>query len=129
MKLAQNKIVVILLMLVAFIGQAMASVAVPCAHESMMNTSMSMMTHESMTNMNHAEMMSGSIEQSDNQATKMDCCQEQCKCPMNGCVSLSLFVNANPSFNYGAITQQKISQLPSLHQPQVNASLYRPPIS
>ncbi len=127
MKLAQNKIVVILFMLVAFIGQAMASITVPCAHESM-NTNMSMMTHEAMTNMDHA-MMIDSAEQTADENTLMDCCQEQCKCPMNGCISLSLLVNVNLSFNYGVITQQKISQLLSLHQPQVNSSLYRPPIS
>jgi len=128
MKLAQNKILVILLMLVAFIGQAMASITVPCAHESM-NTNMSMMAHEDMSNMNHTDMMSDGTEQADNQTTTMDCCQEQCKCPMNGCISISLFVNVNLGFNYGVIAQQKISQLPSLHQPQVNTSLYRPPIS
>jgi hypothetical protein len=134
-KLAQNKVLIVLLMLVAFIGQAMVSTAmsyanVTCAHE--INADMAMMIHDDVVSgmaneaMNHASMMSDSSGQEHNQAT-MDCCQEQCQCPMNGCVSLSLL--ANTSFNALAIAEQKIPQLTSLHASQINASLYRPPIS
>ena len=125
MKLTQNKILVILLMLVAFIGQAMASTTMSCVHESK-DVDMSMMQHANMSEtitMNHADMMLANSDQS----SKMDCCQEQCKCPMSGCISLSLLIDTR--FNYGVIAEQKISQLSSLHQPQVNSSLYRPPIS
>ena len=109
-------------MLVAFIGQAMASTAVSysaasCVH-GMMNTGMSMMTHDAITSdmvdetMSQATMMLNG-EQEKNQATMMDCCQEQCQCPMNGCVSLSLLFNSY--FNSEIIAEQKIPQSSSLH--------------
>ena len=121
MKLTQNKIFVILLMLVAFIGQAVASTTMSCVHESM---DMSTMQHATMseTMMNHADMTTNS-----QQNNKMDCCQEQCKCPMSGCVSIYLLVDTR--FNSEPIPEQKISQLSSIHQSQTNSSLYRPPIS
>ena len=122
MKLAQNKIVVVLLMLVTFMGQAMAYTATPCAH-SIADADMPMM--------NHAKMMSVSMDKNHQQEnapeTNMDCCQEQCQCPMSGCVSLSVLVNN--SFNHSISAEQKIVQLPSLHQSQINSFLYRPPIS
>jgi len=116
-------------MLMAFIGQAMASTAMsyatmPCTHESM-SAKMSMMTHDDMANetMNHASMMLSDR----NQENIMDCCQEQCQCPMSGCVSLSFLLNT--SFNSEVIAEQKILQSSSLQQSQINSSLYRPPIS
>lgn len=110
-------------MLVAFIGQAMASTTmsyatVSCVHESM-NAKMSMMTH--------ADMILNDSRYEKNQATMMDCCQEQCQCPMNGWVSLSLLFNIQ--FNSEVISDQKIFQPSSLLQSQINSSLYRPPIS
>mgnify|MGYP003385904190 FL=1 len=137
MKLAHKNIVMLMLMLVAFIGQAMASTAVSysaasCVHGSM--AEMSMMTHESADMvdmadeaMSHAGMMLNADEQKKNQSTIMDCCQELCKCPMNGCVSLSLLVNS--SFISEVIAEQKIFHTSSSHQSQVSSSLYRPPIS
>lgn len=113
-------------MLVAFIGQAMASTVMSyatasCAHEMMAD--MSMMAD---TMMNHASMMSDKSRQEQNQGT-MDCCKEQCQCPMNGCVSLSLLVDTG--FNSLVIAEQKIPQPSSLTPSQISASLYRPPIS
>ena len=113
-----------MLMLVAFIGQAMASTTMSCEHESS-TANMSEMKHEAMldSTMNHSDMMSVN----DDSNNMMDCCQEQCKCPMNGCFSLSLLVNTH--FNSLGIAEQKIPQLSSVHQSQINTSLYRPPIS
>jgi len=133
MKLAHNNIFIVMLMLVTFIGQAMASTAVSysatsCVHGSM-NAEMTMMSHDNVDNdttdevMNHSSMMLSDI----NKESTMDCCQEQCQCPMNGCVSLSLLFNSY--FNSEIIAEQKIPQSSSLHKSQVSASLYRPPIS
>jgi len=105
-------------------GQAMAYTATPCAH-SIADAD------ADMPMMNHAKMMSVSMDKNHQQEnapeTNMDCCQEQCQCPMSGCVSLSVLVNN--SFNHSISAEQKIVQLPSLHQSQINSFLYRPPIS
>ncbi len=119
-------------MLVAFTTQVMASsamsyAAISCAHKSM-SADMPMMTNGYVANeMPNKVMGQTSMMLSDNNQEKMDCCQEQCHCPMSGCVSLSFLFNTH--FNTEVIVEQKIAQLSSLHQSQVNSSLYRPPIS
>lgn len=123
MKMMKHNLLVILLMLVAFVGQAIASVTMSCVHESMTVDSAMLMQHDAMS----VPAMANNIVQEQNQSTMMDCCQEQCQCPMSGC--LSLFMHTNSSFPSAIITEQQITQLPSLAKSQVNPSLYRPPIS
>lgn len=116
MKFVQSNIVVVMLMLMTFIGQAMASTAMPCAHVSM---DMPMMNHEEMSNTDAMSVM-------DDEASMMDCCQDQCQCPMSGCVSLFVLINNHVSHSDKA--EQGIYQIPLLHPSQVSSSLYRPPI-
>lgn len=113
-------------MLLTFFGQAVASVTVSCSHEMTMD--MSTMSHDNMADaISHTNMMLESDQQDSSQDYLMDCCQEQCKCPMSGCVSLSLLLDIR--YNADIIAEQKISLLSLVHQSQINASLYRPPIS
>ena len=118
-------------MLIAFTTQVMASTAMSYAEISCTHASMgAKMTHDDMADgtmaddtMDHASMMLSDS----NQEKIMDCCQEQCQCPMSGCVSLSFLLSTN--FNSEVIAEQKILQSSSLQQSQINSSLYRPPIS
>jgi len=115
-------------MLLTFLGQAFASATMFCTHEMAMDMERSMMVHGNMPDTtNHASMMLESSEQGSSKNLLMDCCQEQCKCSMSGCVSLSLL--RDTFSNNEIITEQKIAQLPLIHQSQINTSLYRPPIS
>lgn len=118
-------ITVIALMLVTFLGQAFASSTMSCTHE--MTMEMSMMANNMPDMASHASVMLKNSEQNNSLGALMDCCQEQCKCPMSGCISISLLLDTG--FNAGIITEQKIAQLPLIHQSQINTSLYRPPIS
>ncbi|MDX2370787.1 MAG: hypothetical protein QNK36_20695 [Colwellia sp.] len=128
MKNTKANIVIIALMLVTFFGQALASVTMSCTHEMTMDMELSMMAHDNMPDTaSHASMMLDNGEQDSSQIALMDCCQEQCKCPMSGCISLSFLFDTR--FNTVIITEQKIVQLPLIHQSQINTSLYRPPIS
>lgn len=112
-------------MLVTFLGQAFASSTMSCTHE--MTMEMSMMANDNMPDtVSHKDMMLANSELDSSQNYLMDCCQEQCKCPMSGCISLSLPFDTG--FNAGTIAEQKIVQLPLIHQSQVNTSLYRPPV-
>lgn len=115
-------------MLLTFIGQAVASVSMSCSHEMNMDIHMefSTMSHGDMPD-THTSMMLESDKQESSQDYLMDCCQEQCKCPMSGCVSLSLLLDTG--VNAEVIAEKKIFQLSLIHQSQINASLYRPPIS
>ena len=126
MKKTQANIYIIALMLMTFFGQTLASTAVSCSHE--MSMEQSMMSHDNMAdNANHARMMLVSDELSTGQNSLMDCCLEDCKCPMSGCISLSLLFDLR--FNTEMISEQKIALLPLIHLSQINTSLYRPPIS
>lgn len=128
MKYINSQIVIVFLMLLTFTGQAIASTAMSysmtsCIHGSM-TMDMSDMSHEKNNKpMNHANLMANDTIPD----AYMDCCQEQCHCPMNGCVSLSLLFNTH--FDSEIIPEQKIVQSPTQHQSQINSSLYRPPIS
>ena len=133
MKLMRSNILIVMLMLLTFTGQTLAKTTsvfyvASCAHESM-NADMPMMSHNAITgDMAHEMMSHDSVMLSENtQDSIMDCCQEQCQCPMNGFVSLPFLFNS--SFNAEVRAEQKIFQLSSLHQSQINSSLYRPPIS
>ena len=129
MKLVTHNTIIVMLMLVAFIGQAVASnvlsyTMVSCTHQSM-QPNMAMTSHTP----NHANMMSQSmtVESENNQTMTMDCCQEQCECSMNGCVNLSLLLSAN--FSVKPMVEQKILSLSSSHSSHNTSLLYRPPIS
>jgi len=116
-------------MLLTFIGQAFASATISCNHDMAMESSMT--ANSNMENTaHHARMMlqNGMHGNDSGQNTLMDCCQEECKCPMNGCVSVSLLFN-HIYFDTEIIAEQKITQITLILPSQINASLYRPPIS
>lgn len=115
-------------MLLTFISQAFASASLSCNHD--MTMELSMTTNSNMPDTeNHAGMTIENGENASNHSMSlMDCCQDECKCPVNGCVSVSLLFNSI-HFDTDIITQQKIAQLPLILQSQINTSLYRPPIS
>jgi hypothetical protein len=114
-------------MLLTFVGQAFASATLSCNHDMAMGSSMT--TNSNMPDtVNHADMMMQKGVYDDDQNALMDCCQEECKCPMSGCISVSLLFS-NIHFTAEIFPQQKIVQLPLIHQSQINTSLYRPPIS
>lgn len=112
-------------MFVSFLGQAFTSTPMSCNHVSDMK--MSTMTHHDMLDTTSlVTTMLGSNENSQ-QANLMACCQEQCECPMSGCVSLSVLLNTR--FNVAVFAEQKIPQVPFVHKSEINPSLFRPPIS
>lgn len=127
MKRSKGSVIIITLMLLTFIGQAFASASISCNHDMAMEYSMEANSNMPNTT-DHTRMMLDSEESANSQSMLMDCCQEECKCPMSGCVSVSLLFS-HVHFNAGVITQQKIVQLPLVLQSQINTSLYRPPIS
>ena len=129
MKRSKGSVIIITLMLLTFIGQAFASASISCNHDMAMEPESSVASNSNMPNTtDHTRMMLDSEESANSQSMLMDCCQEECKCPMSGCVSVSLLFS-HVHFNAGVITQQKIVQLPLVLQSQINTSLYRPPIS
>jgi len=123
MKPVRNNIVIVILMLVAFIGQAMASTAMSYSGASCVDGDMA----NTMPMMSHDHMLLDDSDKKTAMMASMDCCQDDCKCPSNGCLSLSFLLNT--SLNSQVFSDKKITQFPSLNKSQASSSLYRPPIS
>ncbi|MDO6489194.1 hypothetical protein Q4506_15175 [Colwellia sp. 4_MG-2023] len=123
MKPVRNNIVIVMLMLVAFIGQAMASTAMSYSGASCVDGDMA----NTMPMMSHDHMLLDDSDKKTAMMASMDCCQDDCKCPSNGCLSLSFLLNT--SLNSQVFSDKKITQFPSLNKSQASSSLYRPPIS
>lgn len=121
MPLGQNKILTILLMLLVFTSQAMASIVMPCPM-TMQATTMNM------DKMNHAQHnMTQSTTPAERAETEaMDCHDQSCNCPTGHCASMALPIASN--MTKAMISSAKIDQLPQLIVNQTPLSLYRPPI-
>lgn len=114
-----------MLVLLVFVGQAMASAAMPCQMDMQSQPHQMAMDESS----NSVHMMHDDLDSS-NQASKSDssgCAELDCSCPMVGCSSAML-----PAASF----QNKVLPISShinnqsllLAINQVSSSLYRPPI-
>lgn len=69
---------------------------------------------------------SGSISSIDEHAQDMDCCPDQCSCPLGGCVSqffLDSFISHSLTTNASVLFEEK-----HLDIVRISSTLYRPPI-
>ena len=118
--LHKGRVLIVVLVLLGFISQAMASAVIPLQMP---------MPHQAMTMMDHSSHgMGTNIDAPDvvSIATS-DCCKQDCYCPMMGCVSVIL-----PTIShYDVVISlfQTSIQPPSLAISQLPISLYRPPIT
>jgi len=114
----KHNLLIVILVLLTFIGQAIASTAVPCHQMNAMD-----MSSQQMAMMDHSMA-------SDNQANegmiKADCCQQDCNCPLG--ISASATLSTSLTIEYLAFSSQKIAQYSNLLSSQSLTSLYRPPI-
>jgi hypothetical protein len=127
---------IMMFVLMAFIGQAFASVFLP-SHMAMSDMSSNKITMTAScdeTNANHALMLSKMDMESRYLATdnssgqnSADCCENSCRCPVSSCMSVALTM-AMPVLK-SEIRFIEPFLLPSAElSPQYNVSLYRPPI-
>ena len=116
----KQKLLVGVLILLTFIGQAIASASVPCHDMNNMK-----MTNTQMISMSHAS-MSDEMNSNDNMSS-LDCCQQDCNCPVG--ISASITLSTSLSIDSLVISEQKIEHYPHLLLAQSLTSLYRPPIS
>ena len=124
-----SKLLVVVAMLIAFVGQALAYSTMACEmtgdmHQDHMSmTSSTMSEHGDMdhSNMDHANM------NHDNMTTSEDCCGIDCMCPANACTSLS-FLTETSVFSNTLIASETVPLHGSLQLNSLPSSLYRPPI-
>ena len=110
-----SKVLVVVAMLIAFVGQAFVYSAMPCE--------MSSGSHESHMNMNmdHGDMNKSSNGQSE------DCCDVECICPANACSSTTV-LNSSVDSTDIQIFSEFVAALQSKQPHSISTSLYRPPI-
>ena len=129
MKLAQTKLLIVIFVMIAFMGQSLASNAMVCAEKSQQISQTAQANSHSMSMMEHQAMMNADDASSTANNPSMDCCDKQCKCPVNGCLTIVLFIALHVIDSYNAIEVQPSALLSILPLSKNNSSLYRPPIS
>lgn len=132
MFLLSKKVLLILFLCFAFVGQTMATMAMPCQHsianksianKSMANTSM---TNKSMTNTNMANANMAMMDHNMADMEQASCCPQECQCLLGFCVSLVL-PHAN-LFSDLSTSSLKISPQLLLMPKQILIAHFRPPI-
>lgn len=123
-----NKVLIIGFLLLTLVGQAFAYVSFTCNMQMEQKVATEQLTssHQQMSHhdMPHHEM---SHEQ-ESMTMHLDCCGEDCLCPISACANQLLLINDNLVSvvdNTGLVKSSFISQLPK----QIKPSLFRPPIS
>lgn len=114
----RSNILIVVLMLVSFFGQAMAySVTVPC--------DMSADTHSSIEHATQDKHDSTGVDDSD--CCKTDCCDINCICAANGCSS-SVYLNTEMSPRNLTMIYSAIDRWQAKQPTSISSLLYRPPI-
>ena len=114
------KILITLLMLMAFIGQTLAVGVASCE----MHQSDGISSH-SVDNM-HANHMDHVMPELPAQDSSSGCCDDEINCDMSGCVLVVLSYDDDSSIN--TPVSENINSEPSLIASSPSKSLYRPPI-
>lgn len=125
----QNKIVIIIFVLLVFVSQTMTSVAGPMAYHSMQLTA----TYGSMVD-HKASLHNASVETHTDQYVQilpvtnaLDCCKDKSSCPMSVCMSMAAIIDRQWIY-YGSQLSQSSAHLVQQELPLNSSSLYRPPI-
>lgn len=112
------------LALLSFLGQVVSAPLKVCLTENSGDSGHSMEhsmvmadnEHHDMSNMNMQTMM------------QMDCCQDDCQCPIDMCVSIA-FIDDSSQILFNDFTDSVVFQnINSIQPSQKQDSLYRPPI-
>lgn len=128
MKMSVSKLMICIVMVLAFIGQTLANTIVCCEMDDNSHQ-MSMVTQQQDSDMmDHSHhTMSHSMTQVDKQQVSADCCGPDCACPANACTNFSIIVMLNNAW----LTTHYEGLIVSVTQPTNNSyqsSLFRPPI-
>ncbi len=118
-----SKICVVIAMLIAFVGQAMANTSMSCEMTGETHTSQMVMNHEMM---NHDQMNHSMMDISPAQNHE-ECCGDECVGPVSACSSMSI---VSSLFNTNDLTRisENVTCQSSNQTKSTSSSLFRPPI-
>jgi hypothetical protein len=118
-----SKVLVVVAMLIAFVGQALAYTAMSCEMSEDSHQPHMTMDHSSPDfpeGMDHSKMKSS-------KSNSEDCCDVDCVCPDRVCSSVMLLISGHNNSIVLGFTEAVIIQ--TSEQPNsISTSLYRPPI-
>ncbi|WP_269447175.1 CopL family metal-binding regulatory protein [Colwellia sp. PAMC 20917] len=120
------KTLLVLLVCLAFVGQAMASTLMSY-HMMSMKVMNDQEQSQDMSMMDHSKHKMANDSSSDSETSEDDCCVQACSCFTGSCSSLATllkYAGSNPIIDLSS----KIPSYLSLAQSQQSTSLYRPPI-
>ena len=112
--LIKHKLLVVILVLLAFVSQTVASMPVSCDDMKMT------MSHS----MDSGSMSSNAIDSES--TTVADCCEHDCNCSIG--LSISATLSSSAFIDSWALLSQKIEQYTNILLSHSLTSLYRPPI-
>ena len=118
-----SKVLVVVAMLTAFVGQALAYTSMSCEMSADSHQSHMTMEHSSMKS--HEGMEHGDMKAS--ASSSKDCCDVDCICPANACTSVTFLNSNNGSPDILGFTEAIVNQ--GAEPPKsMSTSLFRPPI-
>lgn len=123
-----SKVLVVVAMLIAFVGQALANTSMSCEMSAKSHQPYMTMEH---VDMDHSSMSHDSMEHSminvSNMQSHEECCGADCACPVSACTALSI-VSSAPSTGLLARLSEGV-MLQHVSQPKsISSTLFRPPI-
>ncbi len=124
MRIAKYRHIIVLLLMMTFIGQAVASTVVSCQSQSA-----PLQSHEQVMvsgEMDHSQHMMSLTTSSTEEATEFSCCAD-CDCSLGGCSTLAALLSGQQLFLSDVSSLAR--HYSELLDGQVTVSLFRPPIS
>ena len=119
--LQYRQFVLATLLAILFVGQAVASAGMSCAHMMESMDDSTAVAHDNP----HAHHMAMAAEEGNPEAFDSDCCPD-CDCSLGNCFSPALTASSFSDASYAAVAPERYAVNRSL---QVFSGLFRPPIS
>ena len=124
-----SKLLIIITILVAFVGQAMAYhfMAVNDTHSNLQSTAQLQVFDNDTYDGQSSENNDGQSSENNDDCCEIECCESECICPANACIS-PVYLDTNLSLSELVILSESMLSLQSKDTHFIASSLYRPPI-
>ena len=122
---------IIMCVLLTFVGQAFASVILPCPMETntmqAIDDAQTLMASHQKKSCHHSPITNKNIGNDVTDTSQSDCCDSQCNCPSGSCLSVALTMKQLEL--KGIVQTTELTLIPIVNVlPQYKSSLYRPPM-
>jgi hypothetical protein len=118
-----SKLLFMIILLVAFVGQTMAY-SLMTSYDSI--SELKTRTQSQAVNTGHDEYMSAE-NTSEDDCCDVECCESECICPANACGSM-VYLHSNLLLSDSVVISESLNLLSTQAALVIKRSLYRPPI-